>query len=163
MVLNQRACRSNEAIIPFFQLSHRLGFVNPGSEAIRVLLKGARSIAIVGFSPKPHRPSHNIARQLQRLGFRIIPVRPGISAGLGEKAYPDLASVPERIDVVDVFRSAGQVPAIVNECMRLGLKTIWLQDGIVNEEAAQKALAAGMTVVMDRCIMRDYTHLCLRP
>jgi len=140
-----------------------VSFANPEPEAIRALLESAKNIAVVGFSPKPHRSSHHVARQLQRLGFRIIPVRPGISEGLGEKAYPDLASVPERIDIVDVFRSAGAVPAIVDECIRLGLKTIWLQDGIVNEEAAHGALAAGMTVVMDRCLMRDCMRLCPRP
>lgn len=163
MVLIPHRRAANKAIIRLFRPSQPLGFANPDPEAIRALLKSAKNIAVVGFSPKPHRASHNIARQLRRVGFRIIPVRPGISEGLGEKAYPDLASVPEPIDIVDVFRSARQVPAIVNECIRLGLKTIWLQDGIVNEEAAQKALAAGMTVVMDRCIMRDYTRLCLSP
>jgi uncharacterized protein len=137
-----------------------MSFENPGPDAIRALLKSVKSIAVVGFSPKPARPSHSVARQLQRFGYRIIPVRPGISEGLGEKAYPNLSAVPDPIDLVNVFRSPGQVPPIVDECLRLGLKTIWMQEGAANEEAADKAAAGGMTVVMDRCILRDFTRLC---
>ena len=133
---------------------------NPGEDEIRELLKRARTIAVVGFSPKPFRASHNVARQMQRMGYRIIPVRPGISEGLGEKAYPDLASVPDAIDIVDVFRAGDKTTPVFEECLRLGLKTIWLQDGVINEEAAARARAAGMTVIMDRCVMRDYTRLC---
>lgn len=138
-----------------------MSFVNPGPDAIRALLKSVKTIAVVGFSTRPARPSHDIARQLQRFGYRIIPVRPGISDGLGEKAYPNLSAVPVPIDLVDVFRSPGQVPPIVEECLRLGLKTIWMQEGAVNEEAAARAAAGGMTAVMDRCILRDFTRLCL--
>jgi uncharacterized protein len=115
----------------------------------------------VGYSPKPGRASHSIARQMQRFGFRIVPVRPGVKEGLGEKAYPDLASVPGRIDLVNVFRASKHIPGVVDECLRLGLKNIWMQEHIWNEEAAERARAAGMTVVMDRCIKRDYTSLCL--
>lgn len=138
-----------------------MAFANPDPEQIRALLKSVKAIAVVGFSIKPARPSHNIARQLQCFGYRIIPVRPGISEGLGEKAYPNLSAVPEPIDLVNVFRSPGQVPPIVDECLRLGLKTIWMQEGAANEEAAETAAAGGMTVVMDRCILRDFTRLCL--
>ena len=88
-------------------------------------------------------------------------LRPGISEGLGEKAYPNLSAVPDPLDLVNVFRSPGQVPPIVEECLRLDLKTIWMQEGAANEEAAEKATAGGMTVVMDRSIMRDFTRLCL--
>ncbi len=140
-----------------------VSFENPGPDAIRALLKRVKTIAVVGFSPKPGRPSHNIARQLQRFGFRIIPVRPGIAEGLGEKAYPNLPAVPDPIDLVDVFRAAEHVPALVDDCIRIGVKNLWLQDGIVNDEAAEKARAAGITVVMDRCIMRDYTRLMHPP
>ena len=136
-------------------------FSNPDPEQIRALLKGVKNIAVVGFSPRPSRPSHNISRAMQRYGFRIIPVRPGISEGLGERAYPDLASVPARIDLVNVFRASGNVPPVVDECLKLGLKAIWMQDGVINEGAAERALQAGMTVIMDRCVLRDYTRLCV--
>jgi hypothetical protein len=136
-------------------------FANPEPEQIKDLLRSVKTIAVVGFSPKPGRPSHGVARQMQRFGFRIIPVRPGIGEGLGEKAYADLASVPERIDLVNVFRASVYVPQVVEECLRIGLKRIWMQENIWNEEAAERAQAAGMTVVMDRCVLRDYTRLCL--
>ncbi len=135
-------------------------FTNPEPDEIKALLQRVKTIAVVGYSPKPVRPSHNIARQMQAFGFRIIPVRPGISEGLGEKAYRDLASVPERIDLVNVFRASEYVPEVVDECLRLELTNIWMQENIWNEEAAERAQAGGMTVVMDRCIMRDYTRLC---
>ena len=136
-------------------------FANPDPEQIRALLKSVKTIAVVGFSTKPARPSHDIARQLQRFGYRIIPVRPGISEGLGGKAYPNLSAVPDPIDLVNVFRSPAQVPLIVDECLLQGLKTIWMQEGAANEEAAEKAAAGDMTVVMDRCILHDFTRLCL--
>ena len=95
---------------------------------------------------------------MQELGYRIIPVRPKIAAVLGEKAYPDLASVPHKIDLVNVFRAPEHVPALVDECIALGIKYLWLQDGVIHEEAAQRAQEAGMTVVMDMCIWRDGAH-----
>lgn len=138
-----------------------MSFTNPDAEHIRAMLQGVKNIAVVGFSPRPGRPSNNISRAMQRYGFRIIPVRPAISEGLGEKAYRDLSAVPPSIgiDLVNVFRAGEFIPAIVDECLRLGLKKIWMQEGAVNEEAAERAVAGGMTVVMDRCILRDYTRL----
>ena len=139
-------------------------FVNPSPDEICTLLKGVKNIAVVGFSPKPGRPSHNIARAMQRYGFRIIPVRPGISEGLGEKAAPNLAALTttgDRIDLVNVFRASKHVSELVDECLRLGLKAIWLQDGVIDEAAAERARAGGMTVIMNRCILRDYTRLCV--
>ena len=138
-----------------------VNFQNPQPEQIRDLLKRVKTIAVVGFSPDPGRPSHNIGRMMQRFGYRIIPVRPGIAEGLGERAYPDLTSVPDPVDLVDVFRASEHVGAIVDECLRLGHKAIWLQDGVIDEAAAQRAVAGGMTVIMDRCILRDYTRLCV--
>ncbi len=135
-------------------------FRNPDPEAICALLREVKTIAVVGLSPNPDRPAFRIARALQGFGYRIIPVRPKVAAVLGEKAYASLSEVPEKIDLVDVFRAAEHVGPLVDECLRLGLGRIWLQDGIVNEEAAAKASAAGMTVVMDRCIWRDYVGLC---
>ena len=136
-----------------------MSFSNPDAEHIRAMLTGVKTIAVVGFSPRPGRPSNNISRSMQRYGFRIIPVRPAISEGLGEKAYRELSAVPEPIDLVNVFRAGEFIPAIVDDCLRLGLKKIWMQEGAVNEEAAERAVAGGMTVVMDRCILRDYTLL----
>jgi predicted CoA-binding protein len=137
-----------------------MSFENPDPATIRALLKTVKNIAVVGFSPAPSRPSHNISRQMQRFGYKIIPVRPGISGGLGEKAYRDLAAVPDRIDLVNLFRNGKYASEVVDECLRAGVKNLWLQEGCVNEEAAERARAAGMTVVMDRCILRDFTRMC---
>jgi predicted CoA-binding protein len=136
-----------------------MSFSNPQPEQIRTLLAGVRNIAVVGFSPTPSRPSHNISRAMQRYGFRIIPVRPGLASGLGESAYPDLTSVSQPIDLVNVFRASDKVGPVVDECLRLGLKAIWLQDGVIDEAAAGRAVHGGMTVVMDRCLLREYTRL----
>lgn len=135
-------------------------FSNPGTEEIRQLLREVHTIAIVGLSPNESRPSFGVARGLQRKGYRIIPVRPLVDKVLGEKAYPDLESLPELPDIVEVFRAPAHVPAIVDSCIRLGIKRLWLQDGVVHEEAAQKAQAAGITVVMNRCMWRDCVQLC---
>jgi predicted CoA-binding protein len=137
-----------------------MSFANPGPDEIRALLKGVKTIAVVGFSPRLGRPSNNISRSMQRYGVRIIPVRPGITEGLGEKAYASLSEVQESIDLVNVFRASDKVMPLVEECLTLGLKAIWLQDGVINEEAALRAKAGGMRVVMDRCVLRDYTRLC---
>ena len=135
-------------------------FSNPGTEEIRQLLREVHTIAIVGLSPNESRPSFGVARGLQSKGYRIIPVRPLVDKVLGEKAYPDLESLPDLPDIVDVFRAPAHVPAIVDSCIRLGVKRLWLQDGVVHEEAAQKAQAAGITVVMNRCMWRDCAQLC---
>ena len=135
-------------------------FSNPGTEEIRQLLREVHTIAIVGLSPNESRPSFGVARGLQSKGYSIIPVRPLVDKVLGEKAYPDLESLPDLPGIVDVFRAPAHVPAIVDSCIRLGIKRLWLQDGVVHEEAAQKAQAAGITVVMNRCMWRDCAQLC---
>jgi len=135
-------------------------FRNPDPAAICALLREVKTVAVVGLSPNPVRPAFRIARALQGFGYRVIPVRPKVESVLGEKAYASLSEVPEKIDLVDVFRAAEHVGPLVDECLRLGLKRIWLQDGIVDEAAAAKAVAGGMTVVMDRCIWRDLANLC---
>lgn len=134
-------------------------FENPAPDETRALLKKVRTIAVVGLSPQPARPSYFVSRAMQGFGYRIIPVRPAVSEVLGEKAYATLADVPEPIDLVDVFRAAEHVDAIVDECLRLNIPAIWIQEGIVNEAAAEKARDAGMSVVMDRCIYKDYVEL----
>jgi predicted CoA-binding protein len=134
-------------------------FENPNSEQIRALLYGAKTIAVVGLSPNPERPSHRIARRLQQWGYRVVPVRPGVAAVLGETAYARLADVPGKIDVVNVFRAADQIDRVVDDCISLGVPALWIQEGIVNEPAAGRALAAGIKVVMDRCISVEYRRL----
>ena len=134
-------------------------FANPPDDAIRARLEDARTIAVVGLSPRPDRPSHRIAERLQRWGYRIVPVRPAVSAVLGEKAYPRLADVPEPIDLVDVFRAAREVGPIVEQCIALNIPAIWIQQGIVNTAAAERARAAGLFVVMDRCIAVEIRRL----
>lgn len=137
-----------------------MNFANPNPEDICKLLREVRTIAVVGLSPSPGRPSFRVAQALQSFGYRIIPVRPLVTEVLGAPAYPDLESLPEIPDIVDVFRAPEHVPAIVDSCIRLGIKNLWLQDGVVHEAAALRARQAGITVVMDRCMFRDYTQLC---
>lgn len=137
-------------------------FTNPDTETIREMFKQIRTVAVVGLSSNESRPSFRVARGLQVLGYRIIPVRPMLEEVLGERAWPDLESLPEIPDIVDVFRAAEHVPAIVDSCIKLGIKRIWLQDGVVHEAAAQCAAEAGITVVMNRCMWRDCMQLCER-
>ena len=125
---------------------------NPSDDAIRELLKTARTIAVVGASSKPHRPSYGIMQILIRAGFHIVPVNPRESEVLGQRAYPSLGDIPEPIDIVDVFRRAEETPPIADEAVRIGAKALWLQLGITNEEAAARAAGGGLTVIMDRCI-----------
>lgn len=129
-------------------------FSNPDNSAIKAYLKGVRRIAVLGLSPNPSRPSHQIARSLQRFGFDIVPVRPAVTEVLGEQAYPSLHEVPGQIDLVDVFRASQHVPEIVDQCLQLGIPAIWLQDGVIAPQAAERARAEGMFVVMDDCLGR---------
>ncbi len=135
-------------------------FENPGTQACCAILRNVKTIAVVGLSPNPSRPSYGVSASMQGFGFHIIPVHPAAREILGEKVYPSLAAVPEPVDLVSVFRSAEFIDDVVDECLKLGLKTIWIQEGIVNEPAAERALAGGMTVVMNRCIYRDYRDYC---
>lgn len=132
-----------------------MDFKNPSGPEIAERLQKVRTIAVVGLSPHPTRPSYGVSAAMQHAGFRIIPVRPTVNQVLGEKAYGELAEVPARIDLVNVFRAPEHVPAIVDEVIRLGIPALWLQDGVVDEASAERARAAGVFVVMDRCIKRD--------
>jgi predicted CoA-binding protein len=123
------------------------------------IIQDARTIAVVGLSGDPERESHRVARYLQGAGYRIIPVNPTLSETLGEKAYPDLLSIPEPIDIVDIFRRSETVLPVVEEAIAKGAKVIWMQKGIVNEEAARVAEQAGLQVVMDRCLMTEHRNL----
>lgn len=126
-------------------------FANPGDEEIRSLLAEPRTFAVVGCSPDPGRDSHEIADLLLRRGHHVVPVRPGTDEILGQRTFPDLRSVPVPIDVVDVFRRPEHVPAIVEDAIAVGARALWLQLGVVHEEAALRARDAGLLVVMDRC------------
>lgn len=136
-----------------------MAFQNPSPDEIRDLLGKIRHIAVVGLSPKANRPSHQVASALQQFGYHVIPVRPAVDSVLGEPAYPDLHEVPDPIDLVDVFRAPDQIAPIIDACIELKLPAIWLQDGVVNETEAQRARDAGIMVIMDRCIYRDYRNL----
>jgi len=131
-------------------------FTNPPESEMRALLSRVRTIAVVGLSPKPGRPSYQVVAAMQQFGYRIIPVRPAVAQVLGEKAYADLYQLPERTDLVDVFRAPEFVDQIVDACIELGFPTLWLQDGVVNPPAAERAHRAGLQVIMDRCVYRDY-------
>ena len=131
-------------------------FENPPLDAIRTLLQQVHTIAVIGLSPRPNRPSHQVAASMQRFGYRIIPVRPAVSEVLGEPAYRDLHEVTEAIDLVNVFRAPQHIGEIVDTCIALKLPALWLQDGVIDQEAAWRARDAGVTVVMNRCIYRDY-------
>jgi uncharacterized protein len=133
---------------------------NPSDAELTTLLVHATTIAVVGASSNPDKASHGIMQKLQQVGYRVIPVNPRETEVLGERAYPSLIDVPERIDIVDVFRRAEDTPSIADDAVTIGAKALWLQTGIVNEDAAARAKAAGLTVVMNACI--GATHAMLR-
>ena len=128
-------------------------------EEIEGILKEGRTVAVVGLSPKPDRPSYVVARYLQAQGYRIIPVNPNTQEILGEKAYPALLSIPEKVDIVDIFRRPEEVPPVVEEAIEIGARVVWMQEGIVHEGAAQRAKEAGLKVVMDRCLKKEHQRL----
>jgi predicted CoA-binding protein len=140
-------------------------FLNPKAEEVARLLRGARTIAVVGLSPDRTRPSHAVAKALQRFGYRIVPVNPFAESILGEPAIASLAQLPEvlaadeGIDIVEVFRRPEYIAGIVDQCMRLKLPALWLQVGVVDERAATRAVQAGIFTVMDRCLFQDRAAL----
>ena len=123
------------------------------------ILKSAKTIAVVGLSGNPFRPSYGVSEYMQAMGYRIIPVNPKESEVLGEKCYPTLDDIPVPVDIVNVFRQSHFVPEIVDAAIRIGAKAVWMQEDIIHEEAAQKARDAGLAVVMDRCILKDHRLL----
>ena len=171
-------CRSAKSVAPFVAAqatcharvmgSANLGatmFTNPPRDEIERLLGTVRTIAVVGLSDDPWRTSHAVSAAMQRWGYRIVPVNPRIPASLGEVAHPSLAvassalAPAQGIDLVNVFRRPEHVAEVVDECIRLGLPAIWLQEGVVDEAAASRARDAGLLVVMDRCIMKDRARM----
>ena len=140
-------------------------FANPPADQIAALLRSARTIAVVGLSADRTRPSHGVARALQRFGYRIIPVTPNAESILGEPAVATLDLLPEvlardeRVDIVDVFRRPEHVAGIVSDCIRLQLPALWLQEGVIDREAAERAVQAGIFTVMDRCLFKERAAL----
>jgi hypothetical protein len=123
------------------------------------ILNSSRTIAVVGLSVKPDRPGYKVASYLKEQGYKIIPVNPAEKEILGESCYPDLASIPESIDVVDVFRRPEEVPPIVEEAIRIGAKAVWMQEGVVNGEAVARAREAGLMTVTDKCMRKEHQKL----
>lgn len=126
------------------------------TDSIADLLKRSKTIAVVGLSNSPLRPSHGVSAYMQTNGYRIIPVNPNIKGALGEKAYPSLLAVPEKIDIVNIFRRPEFVDEIVDQAIQLKVPAIWMQEEVVNELAAEKARKAGIFVIMDRCILKEH-------
>ena len=117
-----------------------------------------KSVAVVGLSDNPERPSFGVAKYLMEHGFEVVPVNPAISGWLGKKSFPDLPSVLQKVEVVDIFRKSDAVPEIVEQAVKIGAKAVWMQEGVVHEEAAQRAEETGLLVVMDRCLMKEHAR-----
>jgi uncharacterized protein len=136
-----------------------MAFQNPSDDTIKALLSRPQTVAVVGCSPDPQRDSHRIAQLLKAKGHRVIPVNPGHQTIVEETCYASLRDIPERVDMVDIFRRSEHVAPIVDEAIEAGAKIIWMQLGVIDEEAAVKAQQAGLTVVMDRCPAIEYRRL----
>jgi predicted CoA-binding protein len=126
------------------------------SDHITELLKTAKTIAVVGLTDSPLRPSYGVSQYMQSQGYRIVPVNPNITDWDGEKAYPSLLDVPEKVDIVNIFRRPDAVPEVVEQAIRIKAPAIWMQEGVIHEQAAQKARDAGIFVVMDLCILKEH-------
>lgn len=123
------------------------------------LLTNSHVIAVIGLSPKENRPSHRVAKYLQELSYTVVPVRPAVKMILGEKVYKSLSDIPFKVDLVNVFRASQYIADIVDECIQCGIDAIWLQEGVIDEDAAKKAKKSGMTVIMDQCIYKEIVRL----
>ena len=128
------------------------------AETIGRILDECRTIAVVGLSSDPHRPSHGVASYMQRHGYRVIPVNPNETEVFSDRAYPSLWDVPEQIDLVDIFRRSDEAGKAVDEAIAVGAKAVWLQEGVIDHAAAQRALDAGLLVVMDRCWLKEHVR-----
>lgn len=141
-------------------MDQSLRYTNPPDEKIKEILLEYRKVAVVGLSSDQTRASYGVAQYLQGRGFKIIPVNPNETEILGEKSYPNLSSIPEKVEIVDIFRRPEHVFSIVEEAIKVGAKVVWMQSGVVNHPAAIKASEAGITVVMDRCIYKACREFC---
>ena len=137
--------------------------MNPtANDEIGQLLQKAKTIAVVGLSNSPLRPSHGVSAYLQSHGYRIIPVNPLVSEVLGERSYGSLRDVPEKVDLVDIFRKSEDVPPIVDDAIAIGARAVWMQEGVVHQAAGDKAHAAGLKVVMDHCVLKEHARRAAR-
>ncbi len=136
---------------------------NASPEEVRLLLTTSRTIAVVGLSDKPERDSYRVAQYMQRQGYRIIPVNPAVSAVLGEKSYARLEDIPEKIDIVNIFRKPELVPEVVDSAIAVAARAVWMQLGIAHNAAADKARAAGLVVVMNKCLLIEHRRLPVAP
>ncbi|MGH9735357.1 MAG: CoA-binding protein [Candidatus Acidiferrales bacterium] len=125
-------------------------------DAVTQILKSSRTIAVVGLSSRKFRPSYGVSEYLQSVGYRVIPVNPGETEVLGEKSYASLEDIPEKIDIVDVFRRSQFVPEIVESAIRIGSRGVWMQEGVIHSDAAERARGAGLFVIMDACILKEH-------
>jgi predicted CoA-binding protein len=132
------------------------------SDEIDEILRETKTIAVVGLSDKPSRPSNHVAAYLQQHGYRIIPVNPLVSEVLGERSYGSLRDVPEKVDLVDIFRKSEDVPPIVDDAIAIGARAVWMQEGVVHQAAGDKAHAAGLKVVMDHCVLKEHARRAAR-
>jgi predicted CoA-binding protein len=123
------------------------------------ILSEYRTVAVVGVSTNPSRPSHKVANYLVEHGYKVIPVNPQVQAILGKPSYPDLSSIPEPVEVVDIFRRSTEVMPVVEEAIKIGAKAVWMQEGVINEEAASRARDAGLLVVMDKCMLKEHRRI----
>jgi uncharacterized protein len=134
--------------------------MNEPADPVADILKSSRTIAVVGLSSRKFRPSFGVSRYMQSAGYRIIPVNPSETEVLGEKAYARLEDVPEKIDIVDIFRRPEHVPEVVESAIKIGARAIWMQEGVVNEAAAERAKQAGLFVIQDSCILKEHAKRC---
>jgi len=137
--------------------------MRPAPDVLAAILRATGTIAVVGLSDRPERPSHQVARYLQEAGYRIVPVNPRLTDVLGERAYPNLRDVPGPVDVVLIFRRSAFVPPVVDDAVAIGARVVWMQPGVVHEEAAARARAAGLEVVMDTCMATTHAALVATP
>jgi uncharacterized protein len=137
-----------------FDLRFKMNINEPA--VIKRILEECKTIAVVGLSSNHYRPSYGVARYMQKHGYRIIPVNPGETEIFGERAYPTLADVPVKVDLVDIFRRSEEAGIHVDEAIRMGVQAVWLQEGVIDEAAAERARTAGLMVVMDRCILKEH-------
>ncbi|MFQ6002890.1 MAG: CoA-binding protein [Candidatus Zixiibacteriota bacterium] len=135
-------------------------YQNPSDDHIKEILQNYKKVVVVGLSSDQTRPSNAVARYLKEKGFKIIPVNPKETEILGEKAYPDLTAIPEKVEIVDIFRRPEHVPAIVDQAIKIKAKVVWMQEGVINHPAALKASQNGIMVVMDRCMLKECRKHC---